>query len=271
MVSYEVGMGLSIIGALIFARTLSLSGIVEAQRADGLPYVLFQPLGFLVYMISALGETNRAPFDLPEAESELVAGYHTEYSGFRWALFFMAEYTAMLVTSAVAVTLFLGGWYFPGLDWIRSNWGPNIYVLLSVAAFALKIAVLIYAYMWFRWTWPRYRYDQLMELGWKWMIPAGLVNVVLTGVWYVLALPESQGGVFGLVRKTTVQAVERYVPTGGGKIYFILTGFLITIPLSWALLATINRRSRDFNLHEQRQLQIRLRSERIKRNEPVAE
>ncbi|MEW6211662.1 MAG: NADH-quinone oxidoreductase subunit NuoH [Acidobacteriota bacterium] len=271
MVSYEVGMGLSIIGALIFARTLSLSGIVEAQRADGLPYVLFQPLGFLVYLISALGETNRAPFDLPEAESELVAGYHTEYSGFRWALFFMAEYTAMLVTSAVAVTLFLGGWYFPGLDWIRTNWGQNVYVLLSVAVFAAKIAVLIYAYMWFRWTWPRYRYDQLMELGWKWMIPAGLVNVVLTGVWYVLALPESQGGVFGLVRKTTVQAVERYVPTGGGKIYFILTGFLITIPLSWALLATINRRSRDFNLHEQRQLQIRLRSERIKRNEPVAE
>lgn len=264
MVSYEVGMGLSIIGALIFARTLSLSGIVEAQRADGLPYFLFQPLGFLVYLISALGETNRAPFDLPEAESELVAGYHTEYSGFRWALFFMAEYTAMLVTSAVAVTLFLGGWYFPGLDWIRSNWGPTIYVLLSVAAFAAKIAVLIYAYMWFRWTWPRYRYDQLMELGWKWLIPAGLANVVLTGVWYVLALPAAQGGVFGFVKQTA----GRFVPTGYGKIYFILTGFIITIPLTWALLATINRRSRDFNLHDQRQLQIKLRSERIKRNEP---
>src|SRR5215813_299888 len=110
MVSYEVGMGLSIIGALMFARTLSMNGIVEAQRADGVWYVLFQPLGFLVYVVAALGETNRAPFDLPEAQSELVAGYHTEYSGFRWALFFMAEYSAMIVTSAIAVTIFLGGW-----------------------------------------------------------------------------------------------------------------------------------------------------------------
>ena len=104
--SYEIGLGLSIIGALMFARTLSMSGIVEAQQADHVWYVFFQPLGFLVYMISALGETNRAPFDLPEAESELVAGYHTEYSGFRWALFFMAEYSAMIVTAAIAVTLF---------------------------------------------------------------------------------------------------------------------------------------------------------------------
>src|SRR5712675_1311240 len=116
MVSYEVGMGLSIIGALMFAKTLSMSGIVEAQRADGIWYVFVQPLGFMIYLISALGETNRAPFDLPEAESELVAGYHTEYSGFRWALFFMAEYTAMIVTSAIAVTLFLGGWTLFGLE-----------------------------------------------------------------------------------------------------------------------------------------------------------
>src|SRR5215510_6773956 len=115
MVSYEVGMGLSIIGALMFAKTLSMNGIVEAQQADRIWYVLFQPVGFLVYVVSALGETNRAPFDLPEAESELVAGYHTEYSGFRWALFFMAEYSAMIVTSAVAVTLFLGGWMLPGV------------------------------------------------------------------------------------------------------------------------------------------------------------
>src|SRR5215813_10394734 len=116
MVSYEVGMGLSIIGALMFARTLSMNGIIEAQNANHhLWFVFYQPLGFLIYIICALGETNRAPFDLPEAESELVAGYHTEYSGFRWALFFMAEYTAMIVTSAIAVTVFLGGWMFPGL------------------------------------------------------------------------------------------------------------------------------------------------------------
>jgi NADH-quinone oxidoreductase subunit H len=266
MVSYEIGMGLSIIGALMFARTLSMSGIIEAQQADGVWYVFFQPVAFLVYMVSALGETNRAPFDLPEAESELVAGYHTEYSGFRWALFFMAEYTAMIVTSAVAVTLFLGGWSLFGLEnTVRDFAGDTLYVLFSVAVFALKIAVLIYAYMWIRWTWPRYRYDQLMELGWKWMIPAALANIVLTGIWYVLALPESRGGLFGLM----VEEGGRLVPTGAGIIYFIATGLIATTPIVWAVLVLINRRSRDFNLTEQRQLQIRLRQERLeKRPEP---
>jgi NADH-quinone oxidoreductase subunit H len=271
MVSYEVGMGLSIIGALMFARTLSMSGIVEAQRADGMWYVFFQPVGFMVYLISALGETNRAPFDLPEAESELVAGYHTEYSGFRWALFFMAEYTAMIVTSAVAVTLFLGGWSFPGLESIRTagwlgGWAQTVFVLASVLIFAAKVFALIYAYMWFRWTWPRYRYDQLMDIGWKWMIPAGLANIVLTGVWYVLALPKSRGGLFDNLMR---EEAGRLIPTTAGKIYFVATGVVVTIPLVWGLLAVINRRSRDFNLHEQRQLQIRLRSERLqKKAEP---
>ena len=263
MVSYEVAMGLSIIGALMFARTLSMAGMVDAQRADGMWYAFFQPLGFVVYLISALGETNRAPFDLPEAESELVAGYHTEYSGFRWALFFMAEYTAMIVTSAVAVTLFLGGWHFPGLDSIKNQ---TIFVFVSVLIFSAKVFALIYAYMWFRWTWPRYRYDQLMELGWKWMIPAGLANIVLTGIWYVMALPKAQGGLFD---NLMTQVRGRLVPTGSGKIYFIATGFALTIPIVWGLLAMINRRSRDFNLHEQRQLQIHLRRERLeKRVEP---
>jgi NADH-quinone oxidoreductase subunit H len=266
MVSYEIGLGLSIIGALMFARTLSMSGIVEAQQADHVWYVFFQPLGFLVYLISALGETNRAPFDLPEAESELVAGYHTEYSGFRWALFFMAEYSAMIVTAAIAVTLFLGGWMFPGLTGtslfgIGPIQNPTLHTIASVLVFGLKIMLLIYAYMWFRWTWPRYRYDQLMELGWKWMIPAGLANIVLTGVWYVLALPESRGGVFNLMR----DAGGRLVPTGKGVIYFILTGAAVTVPLVWLLLVNINRRSRDFNLHEQRQLQINLRRERLEK------
>ena len=257
MVSYEIGMGLSLIGALMFARTLSMSGIIDAQRADGMWYILFQPLGFLIYAVSALGETNRAPFDLPEAESELVAGYHTEYSGFRWALFFMAEYSAMIVTSAVAVTVFLGGWSLFGLEnkikpltfgillaltlivlaaivfrGSRRAVNPkarlagavtailslllalaaililprfvdqeSVRVLFSVGVFAGKIMLLIYVYMWFRWTWPRYRYDQLMELGWKWMIPAGLANIVLTGIWYVLALPKAQGGVFGFMHE----------------------------------------------------------------------
>jgi len=258
MVSYEIGMGLSIIGALMFARTLSMSGIIDAQQIDGMWYVFFQPLGFLVYLTSALGETNRAPFDLPEAESELVAGYHTEYSGFRWALFFMAEYAAMIVTAAVAVTVFLGGWYFPGLGYVKN---PTLFVVLSITIFAIKIALVIYAYMWFRWTWPRYRYDQLMELGWKWMIPAGLANIVLTGIWYVLALPKAQGGVFGWMHEEK----GRLIPTRTGIIYFIVTGFVVTIPIVWGLLATINKRSRDFNLHEQRQLQVNLRRERLEK------
>jgi NADH-quinone oxidoreductase subunit H len=115
--------------------------------------------------------------------------------------------------------------------------------------------------MWFRWTWPRYRYDQLMELGWKWMIPAGLANIVLTGIWYVLALPKAQGGLLGFMHEDK----GRLVPTGAGKIYFIVTGIVVTIPIVWGLLATINRRSSDFNLHEQRQLQIRLRRERLEK------
>ncbi|HKY03921.1 MAG TPA: NADH-quinone oxidoreductase subunit NuoH [Blastocatellia bacterium] len=265
MISYEVGMGLSIIGALMFARTLSMSGIIEGQMADGIWYVFFQPAGFMIYLISALGETNRAPFDLPEAESELVAGYHTEYSGFRWALFFMAEYTAMIVTSAVAVTLFLGGWYFPGLGLVKNQ---TLYVLLSVVIFAAKVGLLIYVYMWIRWTWPRYRYDQLMELGWKWMIPAGLANIVLTGVWYVLALPKDRGGLFGFLQPNEG---GRLVPTGAGKVYFIATGLAVTLPLIWLVLATINRRTRDFNLHDQRQLQMSLRRERLQKiGEPQA-
>ena len=266
MVSYEIGMGLSIIGALMFAKTLSMSGIIDAQRADGMWYFFFQPLGFLVYAISALGETNRAPFDLPEAESELVAGYHTEYSGFRWALFFMAEYSAMIVTSAVAVTVFLGGWMLPGVTGTSffgvgpiSN--PTLHTFASIIVFGAKIMALIYAYMWFRWTWPRYRYDQLMELGWKWMIPAALANIVLTGVWYVLALPKAQGGVFGFMREVS----GRLIPTGKGIVFFIFTAFVITIPIVWWLLVTINRRSRDFNLHDQRQLQMQLRRERLEK------
>jgi len=267
MVSYEIGMGLSLIGALMFARTLSMSGIIDAQRADGLWYIFVQPLGFLIYAVSALGETNRAPFDLPEAESELVAGYHTEYSGFRWALFFMAEYSAMIVTSAVAVTVFLGGWMLPGVTGtpllgIGPIGNPTLHTFASIIVFAGKIMLLIYAYMWFRWTWPRYRYDQLMELGWKWMIPAGLANIVLTGIWYVLAMPASQGGWLGLMREVN----RRLIPSWpGGVLYFIGTAFIITIPIVWGLLVTINRRSRDFNLHDQRQLQMQLRRERLEK------
>jgi NADH-quinone oxidoreductase subunit H len=178
----------------------------------------------------------------------------------------MAEYSAMIVTSAVAVTVFLGGWMLPGVTGTSFlGFGPisnaSLHTIASIVVFAGKIMLLIYVYMWFRWTWPRYRYDQLMELGWKWMIPAGLANIVLTGIWYVLALPKSQGGVLGLMHDEK----GRLVPTGKGILYFIGTAFILTIPIVWGLLVTINRRSRDFNLHDQRQLQLQLRRERLEK------
>src|SRR6266536_2164142 len=135
MVSYEVSMGLSLVGALMFARTLSLSGIVTAQAQDSIWYIVYQPVGFLIFLISGIAENNRAPFDLPEAESELVAGFHTEYSGFRWSLFFMAEYAAMLVVSAVAVALYLGGWYFPFVYRLEANGYHNLYVIVGLLVF----------------------------------------------------------------------------------------------------------------------------------------
>src|SRR3954470_22093003 len=136
MVSYEVSMGMAIIGALMFARTLSLSGIVNAQAGNSIWFILYQPIGFMIFLVSGIAENNRAPFDLPEAESELVAGFHTEYSGFRWSLFFMAEYAAMVVVSAVAVTLYLGGWYFPGVFRLtEANGYHTLYIIISLLVF----------------------------------------------------------------------------------------------------------------------------------------
>src|SRR5215475_2473675 len=145
MVSYEVAMGLSLIGALMFARTLSLSGIVGAQGSDSIWYIVYQPAGFLLFLISGIAENNRAPFDLPEAESELVAGFHTEYSGMRWSLFFMAEYAAMVVVAGVATTVYLGGWYFPYVYALTEARGyPNLYVLLSVLVFLITASIVLY-------------------------------------------------------------------------------------------------------------------------------
>jgi NADH-quinone oxidoreductase subunit H len=252
MVSYEVSMGLSLIGALMFARTLSLSGIVGAQIADRpVPYLLYQPLAFAVFLISGIAENNRAPFDLPEAESELVAGFHTEYSGMRWSLFFMAEYAAMVVVSAVAVTVFLGGWYLPGVYWL-SRGSANLYVFLSLVVFVVKMAVLLYVYFWLRWTFPRYRYDQLMDLGWKWMIPASLLNVVWTAltIFAVQALDGWRG-------MKTIESLERGLNlTAQGKGVAIALGWLGLL-IAAVFLALLNHRSRDFNLKKQRR-EIRL-------------
>ncbi|MDQ5839476.1 MAG: NADH-quinone oxidoreductase subunit NuoH [Acidobacteriota bacterium] len=258
MVSYEVAMGLSLIGSLMFARTLSLSGIVGAQAADGpWPYLIYQPLAFGIFFISGIAENNRAPFDLPEAESELVAGFHTEYSGMRWSLFFMAEYAAMVVVSAVATTVFLGGWYFPGVLRLTGGYG-NLYIFLSLVVFIVKCGVLLYLYFWFRWTFPRYRYDQLMDLGWKWLIPASILNVVWTAltIFTVQALDGWRG----------LSTIEPFKGASGLShgLNLTWTGKAVAIVFGWAgllvaalFLAALNWRSRDFNLKKQRR-QVRL-------------
>jgi NADH-quinone oxidoreductase subunit H len=187
MVSYEVALGFSIIGVLMLSGTLSLVSIVEAQKNAGMWYVFLQPVGFLLFFICGVAETNRAPFDLPEAESELVAGFHTEYSGFRFSLFFLAEYANMLTVAAMAVTLFWGGWLRPF---------PNVAALgfldivPSFVWFIAKVVVFLYFYLWFRASWPRYRYDQLMKLGWQFLLPISMANVIVTAI-LVLALGEA--------------------------------------------------------------------------------
>jgi len=167
LVSYEVAMGLSIIGVVMMAQSLSLVDIVNAQR-DTLWYVLVQPLGFAIFLVAAVAETNRAPFDLPEAESELVAGYHTEYGGLKFAMFFLAEYINMIVISALGATLFLGGFagpWLPGVVWL-----------------AIKVAAMLFLFIWLRATLPRLRYDRLMKLGWKVLLPLATLNLVVTAV-----------------------------------------------------------------------------------------
>ncbi|HYE15193.1 MAG TPA: NADH-quinone oxidoreductase subunit NuoH [Pyrinomonadaceae bacterium] len=253
MVSYEVSMGLSLIGALMFARTLSLSGIVTAQSADSSWIIFYQPLAFVLFLVSGIAENNRAPFDLPEAESELVAGFHTEYSGMRWSLFFMAEYAAMVVVSAVAVVVFLGGWYFPFVWGLTAARGyHNLYVFVSLFVFIAKMAALLYLYFWLRWTFPRYRYDQLMDLGWKWLIPASLLNIVWTAL--AIVVVQALDGWRGM---ETVKSIERGLElTGTGKAVMIAFG-AAGVLVAAASLSAINWRSRDFNLKKQRR-QVRL-------------
>jgi NADH-quinone oxidoreductase subunit H len=248
MISYEVAMGLSLIGALMFARTLSLSGIVSAQQSDSVWYVVYQPLGFLIFLVSGIAENNRAPFDLPEAESELVAGFHTEYSGFRWSLFFMAEYAAMVIVSAVAVTVYLGGWYFPFIYRFTEAKGyHNLYVIVSLLVFLAKLGAILYFYFWLRWTLPRFRYDQLMDIGWKWLIPSALINITLSAlaVFVVQALDGWKG-----IR--TIQSLDNGLDlTATGKAVMIGLG-LLGLGITGLLLARLNWRSRDFNLKSQR-------------------
>jgi NADH-quinone oxidoreductase subunit H len=183
MVSYEVALGFAIIGVLMLAGSLSLVTIVNAQKNAGIWYVFYQPIAFLLFFVCGVAETNRAPFDLPEAESELVAGFHTEYSGFRFSLFFLAEYANMITVSSMAVTLFWGGWLrpFPNVPELAF-----LDVIPPILWFAVKVVVFLYFYLWFRASWPRYRYDQLMKVGWQWLLPLSMANVILTATLILL-------------------------------------------------------------------------------------
>jgi NADH-quinone oxidoreductase subunit H len=180
MISYELSYGMALASVLVVANSLSLTDIVNRQAGTWLGFVprwliFIQPLGFFIYLTAGVAETNRAPFDFPEAEQELVAGYHTEYSSMSFALFFLAEYVNMVTVSAVATDLFLGGWH-----------GPLLPESLGWIWFLLKVAALLFFYVWMRWTLPRYRYDQLMRFGWKVLLPLSVVNLLVTaaGVLY---------------------------------------------------------------------------------------
>ncbi len=174
LISYEVPMGFAVVTAILMGRSLSLVRIIEAQREAGVWFIFPGLVSFFLYFLSGVAETNRTPFDPPEAESELVAGFHVEYSGFKWSVFFMAEYANMITISAVATTLFFGGWLPP-----FPNWLPFLGVVPGVVWFLLKVSFFLFVYIWFRATFPRYRFDQLMALGWKVLIPLSLANVAL--------------------------------------------------------------------------------------------
>jgi NADH-quinone oxidoreductase subunit H len=179
-ISYEIAMGLSIISLLMTTGTLSLKEI--AQQQHGWHWnIVYQPLGFLIFIVCAFAETNRAPFDLPECETELVGGYHTEYSSMKLGFYLFSEYINMFVSSAVMATLYFGGYNFPFIHslGLSENW----VTILGVVALFAKIFFFIFFFMWVRWTIPRFRYDQLMDLGWKTLIPLAIANIVITGLW----------------------------------------------------------------------------------------
>jgi len=183
LISYEVAATMTLVSVIVTAGTLSMTGLVKAQLDAGVWFVFIQPVACVIFLIASLAETNRLPFDLPEAEAELVAGFHTEYSGMRFALFFLAEYANMIVVSSVMTTLFFGGWLrpFPNVAWLGFlDWVP------TWMWFCLKTFGFLYLFLWIRATFPRYRYDQLMRIGWKVLLPLAIANVVVSGAIKVL-------------------------------------------------------------------------------------
>jgi NADH-quinone oxidoreductase subunit H len=261
LVSYETAAGMALVSGLLLTGTLNIKAIVEAQYNEGIWFVMLAPVAFFIYLVASIAETNRAPFDLPEAESELVAGYMTEFSGFRWSLYFLAEYTNMIVVSSVATTLFLGGWlrpfasvhFFNFLDYVppllmivvagycllRAPKQPSrvqqlfmlavaglcfVVALVLVAPvvlpiakpfyagihggfwFILKVSAYIYFFMWLRFTIPRYRFDQLMRLGWQFLIPLSIVNVLVVGVALIVSSYFNLHG-WGMLLVTTPAAI----------------------------------------------------------------
>ncbi|MBE3559160.1 MAG: NADH-quinone oxidoreductase subunit NuoH [Ktedonobacteraceae bacterium] len=219
MVSYETSLGLALSGVLMWAGTLSVVGIVHAQINQGIPFILAQPLGFFLYLIAGVAEVNRAPFDLPEAEQELTAGYLTEYSGLRWSLYQMSEYINMITVSSVATTLFLGGWTFFGLERIP---------LLGLVFFVLKVALFLFMFIWLRATLPRIRYDRLMRLGWQTLLPLAALNAVIAAVCVAFSLPWWVNFIAGLIviaavllflrRKSEVEHTRFVEKVGAGPV-----------------------------------------------------
>jgi NADH-quinone oxidoreductase subunit H len=199
MISYEIALGMSVVVVLILAGNVTLADVIRAQQAS-VWFVAALTLGFVLFMVSAFAETNRLPFDLPEAEAELITGYHTEYSSMRFSFFFIAEYTALITMSGLMTTLFFGGWDVPFTTWDEGE--PSVLrTLVTLGSFTLKTGFFIFTYIWVRWTLPRFRYDQLMALGWKFMLPTalGYIMLVAVAVWALDSAGVAFGFGYGLV------------------------------------------------------------------------
>jgi NADH-quinone oxidoreductase subunit H len=188
MISYEISLGMSTVAVLLLAGNVTLTQVIAQQQQGGW-FIISLTLAFLIFFISALAETNRLPFDLPEAEGELIAGYHTEYSAMKFSMFYIAEYSNMVTASALMATLFFGGWDIPFTSWDQTGEAGVLKTLATLAAFGAKTGFFLFTYIWIRWTLPRFRYDQLMALGWKVLLPLslGYLAVIATAIWYLHA------------------------------------------------------------------------------------